>query len=74
MLFASVTILPYSAIIQLNKIHKSFFWNHKKPKTKEKATINNFEKGGLKGLEILSKITSMQCSWVTKLFDTNFHE
>ena len=31
---ASVTVLPNSTITQLNKIHKEFIWNHKKPKIK----------------------------------------
>ena len=33
---ASVTVLPNSTITQLNKIHKEFIWNHKRPKIKEK--------------------------------------
>ena len=59
---ASVTILPSSTITQPNKIHKEFIWNHKRPKIKEKTLINNFDKGGLKDVDILSKITSLQCS------------
>ena len=59
---------------QLNKIHKEFIWNHKRPKIKEKSLINNFDKGGLKDVDIPSKIASLQCSWVKRLFDRNFHE
>ena len=32
----SVTVLPSSAITQLNKIHKKFIWNHKRPKNQTK--------------------------------------
>ena len=71
---ASVTVLPNSTIIELNKIHKDFIWNHKTPKIKEKILINNFDKGGLNDVDISSKITSLQCSWVTRLFDRNFHD
>ena len=71
---ASVTVLPNSTIIKPNKIHKDFIWNHKTPKIKEKTLINNFDKGGLKDVDISSKITSLQCSWVKRLFDRNFHD
>ena len=71
---ASVTVLPNSTITELNKIHKEFIWNHKRPKIKGKTLINNFDKGGLKDVDISSKITSLQCSWVKRLFDRNFHD
>ena len=46
---ASVTVLPNSSTItQLNKIHKEFIWNHKRPKIIEKTLINNFDEGDLK--------------------------
>ena len=35
---------------------------------------SNFENGGLKHVDISSKIISLQCSWLRKLFDENFHE
>ena len=56
---ASVAVLSNSTITELNKIHKDFIWNHKRPKIKEKTLINNFDKGGLKDVNILSKITSL---------------
>ena len=65
--------LPNSTITQLNKIHKEFIWNHKRKEIKEKSLINNFDKGGLKDVNIPFKITSLQCLWVKKLFDKNFH-
>ena len=71
---ASVKVLPNSTITELNRIHKEFIWNHKRPKIKEKALINNCDKGGLKDVGIPCKIASLQCSWVKRLFDGNFHE
>ena len=41
---------------------------------KAKTLINNFDKGGLKDVDILSKITSLQCSGVKRLFDRNVHD
>ena len=46
-LLASVIVLPNSTVTQLNKMHKEFIWNHRKPKNKEKNLINNFDKKGL---------------------------
>ena len=54
----SVTVLPNPTITQLNKIHKEFIWNHKRPKTEENTLINKFAKGGLKYVDIPSEITS----------------
>ena len=69
-----ITILPNSTMTLLNKIHKEFIWNHTKVKIKEKTLISNFDQGGLKDVDIPSKITSLQCLWVKRLFDKNFHE
>ena len=61
---ASVTVLTDQTITQLNKIHYELIRNQKIPKIK----------GGLKDVDIPSKITSPQWSWVKRLFDKNFHE
>ena len=57
----SVTVLPNSTNTELNKIHREFIWNHKRPKIKENDIINNFDKGGLKDVDIPSKIASLLC-------------
>ena len=36
--------------------------------------FNNFETSGLKNVDINLKVISLQCSWVKKLYDENFHE
>ena len=76
---ASVTVSPNSTITQLNKIHEEFIIKNlyeiiKDQKSKKKTLINNFDKGGLKDEDIPSKITNLQCSWVKRLLDRNFHE
>ena len=35
---------------------------------------NTFETGGLKSVDINLKVISLQCFWVKKLYDENFHE
>ena len=71
---ASVTVLPNTTINQLDKIHKEFIWNHKRPKIIEITVINRFDKSGLKDVDIPFKIASLQCSWIKRLFVRNFHE
>ena len=45
-----------------------------KPKINYKTLYNTFEEGGLKNVDIKPKINSLQCSWVKKLFDGNYHD
>ena len=35
---------------------------------------NDYEYGGLKNVDIFSKVVSLQCSWIKRLFDNNFHQ
>ena len=39
-----------------------------------KSLSNIFENGGLKNVDTTLKAISLQCSWVKKLYDGNFHE
>ena len=38
------------------------------------SLCNNFGNGGLKHVDISSKIISLQCFWLRKVCDENFHE
>jgi len=44
-----------------------------KPKIKHSTLCNNYQDGGLKNVSIESKIISLQCSWIKRLFDKNMH-
>ena len=35
---------------------------------------NGYEMGGIKKVDLRNKITSMQCSWVKRLFEDGFHD
>ena len=63
-----------NSLIELQKIQKMFIWHSSRPKISHKTLCNNFENGGLKHLDISSKIICLQCSWPRKLYDENFHE
>jgi len=57
----------------LRKIQRKFLWGNNKPKIKHETLCNDYENGGLKSIDIISKIVSLQCSWVRRLYDKNFH-
>ena len=44
-----------------------------KPKIKHSTLCNNYQDGGLKNVNIESKIISLQCSWIKRLYDKNMH-
>ena len=46
----------------------------KTPKIKHETLRNSFKEGGLKNVDINSKIASLQCSWVKRLYDDKIHE
>ena len=70
---ALVTNFPQVIIDQLNKIQKHFIWNQKHPKIRHSAICNTHENGGLKSVHIPNKLTSLQCSWIKRLYDTTTH-
>jgi len=71
---ALVTPIFNDIVDYLSKLQKKFIWKNKNPKIKHDTLCKNYEQGGLKSVNIFSKIVSLQCSWVQKLFDKIFHE
>ena len=69
-----MTVISNSLIEELQKIKKTFIWHSSRPKISHKTPCNNFENGALKYVDISSKIISLQCSWLRKFCDENFHE
>ena len=68
-----LSYVPNSIIEQLEKIKKDFIWDGKRPKVKHSALIGDYEEGGLKDIDIKSKIQSLHLSWVKRLYSQNFH-
>ena len=69
-----ITKLHNNTIDLMNKIQKNFIWQGKKAKIKHSTLCNGYENGGLKTLDIRNKITSIQCSWIKRLFEDDFHD
>ena len=55
-----VTNVPTDIINELNKIQKEFIWNGNNSKIKHTILCNKQKNGGLKNVDILYKITSLQ--------------
>ena len=51
-----------------------FIWKGKTPNIKSSTLCNDYDNGGLKNVDVFSKIVSLQCSWIKRLFDNNFHQ
>ena len=69
-----ITNVPKVIAEELQKIQKNILWQNSRPKIKHKTLSNTFETRGLKNVDINLKVISLQCSWVKKLYDENFHE
>ena len=62
-------------IKEMQRIQKAFIWNNIwTPKIKHEALYKSFEESGLKNVDINSKISSLQCSWIKRLYDDKFRE
>ena len=72
--FALVTEVPTSVINLLTKVQMEFIWKRKNPKIKNSNLCSDDENGGLENVVIFSKLLSLQCSWIKRLFDNNFHQ
>ena len=64
--------VPPSVIPQLDKIQEQFIWKNRNFKLKYTVLSNEYEKEGLTNVDIFSKITIFQCSWVKRLVNS-FH-
>ena len=69
-----IIMVPHPIINRLNDIQKNYKWIGKDPKVKHLTLSNSYEDGGLKNVDTFTKIISLQCSWIKRLFDESFHE
>ena len=49
-------------------------WKEKNPKIENSTLCNDYDFGGLKNVVICSNVVRLQCSWIKRLFDNNFHQ
>ena len=70
---AHVLPIPNEITTTTQRIQREFLWNFSYVKIKHETICNDFKNGGLKNVEIPSKISSLQCPWVKNLCDQNSH-
>ena len=70
MIYLSLVInVPTEIINELNKIQKGFIWNGINPNIKHTNFCNKYENDCLKNMNVLSKVISLQYSWIKRLYD-----
>ena len=69
-----ITPIPRHIVKELERIQKVFLWKNCSAKIKHETLCNDYKGGGLKNIDILNKIISLQCSWIRRLYDNSFHE
>ena len=69
-----VTSVPSSTIDLLNKIQKDILWDKRNAEIKHTTLYCDYANGGIKTVDIFSKIFSLQYSWIRRLFDNNFYQ
>ena len=69
-----IIMVPHAIINRLNNIQKNYIWIRKDPKVKHLTLSSSYEDDGLKNVDTFTKIISLQCSWIKRLFDENFHD
>ena len=70
---ALLKIITNSIIDQLNKTHKKNYLIGLNPKIKHSTINNNYKNDGLKDVNIAAKTSSLQSSWIKRLFNGNFY-
>ena len=69
-----ITKLLDNTVDLLHKIQKNFNWQGEKAKIKHSTLCNGYEIVGIKNVDLRNKMTSMQCSWVKRLFKDDFQD
>ena len=65
--------VPREILNSLKDLHCDFIWDGKKRKIKHSSLIGDYHQGGLKDIDIDTKIQALQLSWINRLYDDNFH-
>ena len=67
----SVTHVPDRVVKEVNNILDNFMWNGGRPKIAKNVMIRKIEDGGLKLIDLESKIKAIRLSWVQKLLNNS---
>ena len=70
---ATMIPTPQNFFDTLKALHKNFIWSGKKPKIKHSTLIGDYCEGGLRDVDIDSKLLSLKFIWIKRLRDPNSH-
>ena len=70
---ASMSHVPDRIIEELKTIQSRFLWNSSTPKIKHSTLIGDYAEGGLKNVDINTKLKALKLTWVRRLSDDNYH-
>ena len=70
---AMVSNVSNSTIETLRVIHSKFLWSNKIAQVKPTKLIGNYSDGGLRAVNIVSKLKSLKMTCLRGLVDNNFH-
>ena len=70
---ASMSHVPDRIIEELKTIQNRFLWNSSTPKIKHSTLIGDYAEGGLKNVDINTKLKALKLTWVRRLNDDNYH-
>ena len=59
----SMALVPDKIIQQLQSIQKQFLWKSSTPKIKHSALIGDYKDGGLKNVDIETKLKALKLTW-----------
>ena len=72
--YTTMKTVPKHVLDSMQALHRDFIWNSKKPKIKHSTLRGNYSDGGLKDIDLTSKLESLKFSWIKRLRDTtDFH-
>ena len=67
---ASLMPTPNNVIVEMNRLLYKFLWNGT-DKVTRLSTINEFQKGGLKMIDLECMIKSLRLAWLKRIFGEN---
>ena len=67
----SLSPAPKEIVQELNRILFKFLWKGTDKVTLRLSTINEYENGGLKMIDLESMIKSLQLAWLKRIFGEN---
>ena len=65
--------VPDRIIEELKTIQSRFLWNSSTPEIKHSTLIGDYAEGGLKNVDINTKLKALKLTWVRRLSDDNYH-